>query len=380
MSRPGVSKLVLEPKVGAKRPRSSFTPVSTSFSQAILNQPAVPIFSRYQPRDPLMRAQIQPDTLTEYARRTYGFLLYFNRKNSKHLQLYLESLETFLPALTRDDFIAELDYLLSKYLSKEWKKNPAQSVNFATFTINGLIYFQPQLGSKLHRTRKRITGWKRAVPKSSTVAIPWPLAVLVAVTLVNQNKFDLGVGVLLAHHCMLRVDELVRITVEDIEFDSQFSGTGGAGVRLERTKTGRNKYAKIEDKAILRLVRHLVELRRSSIGPTAKLISVGRQSFRLYFKQACQFLNFSSFNFSPHSLRAGGATALHDQGMPVDKIMHRGRWTQLKSLNTYIQSGRSIFIQYQAKGRTECPLKLSSDDPEYITTLMIHLQKQIAQN
>ncbi len=87
MSRPGVSKLVLEPKVGAKRPRSSFTPVSTSFSQAILNQPAVPIFSRYQPRDPLMRAQIQPDTLTEYARRTYGFLLYFNRKNSKHLQL-----------------------------------------------------------------------------------------------------------------------------------------------------------------------------------------------------------------------------------------------------------------------------------------------------
>ena len=59
------------------------------------------------------------------------------------------------------------------------------------------------------------------------------LAVLVAVTLVNQNKFDLGVGVLLAHHCMLRVDELVRITVEDIEFGSQFSGGGGAGERVE---------------------------------------------------------------------------------------------------------------------------------------------------
>lgn len=335
------------------------------------------IFSRYMPRDPLMQAQLDRKTLTEYAKKTHAFVQYYNEHNSKGLKLSLRKLEKFIPELNKQKRIAELDYLLAEYLSREWKRNPKQSVNFAGFTINGLIFFQPQLGGKLHRARKRVRGWSQAVPKKSHVAMPWPLAVLVAVTLVNQRKFDLGVGVLLAHHCMLRSKELVNIRASDLEFASQFSRQGGAGLRLGETKTGRNKFAKITSQPIIRLLRRLVEIRTAAAGPDARLISVGAQSLRLHFKQACDFLNFAHFKFSPHSLRGGGATALHDEGVSEDKIMQRGRWTQRKSLNTYLQSGRSVFIEYWQK-RQSCPLQLSSTDPDYVADLMLTLHEQLS--
>lgn len=46
----------------------------------------------------------------------------------------------------------------------------------------------------------------------------------------------------------------------------------------------------------------------------------------------------------PHSLRHGGATRLHLQGVPLEDIMLRGRWAASKSARTYIQSSRAVLM------------------------------------
>jgi hypothetical protein len=48
--------------------------------------------------------------------------------------------------------------------------------------------------------------------------------------------------------------------------------------------------------------------------------------------------------YVPHSCRHGGATALYMAGVPIETILHRGRWASTKSARYYVQSGEALLL------------------------------------
>jgi hypothetical protein len=64
------------------------------------------------------------------------------------------------------------------------------------------------------------------------------------------------------------------------------------------------------------------------------------QTLRSRFHQVCAELGLSE-QYVPHSLRHGGATRLHLQGVSMEDILLRGRWASTKSARRYVQAGRA---------------------------------------
>jgi integrase len=107
-------------------------------------------------------------------------------------------------------------------------------------------------------------------------------------------------------------------------------------------KTGRNQSVTVANPDVVALLRQVV----AQTAPRGLLFPGGSTKFRKVFKRACQELGLSS-KYVPHSLRHGGATRLHLQGVRVEDIMVRGRWASSKSARTYIQSSRAVLMAMQ---------------------------------
>ena len=59
------------------------------------------------------------------------------------------------------------------------------------------------------------------------------------------------------------------------------------------------------------------------------------------FKTVCEKIMVQNMKLSPASLRAGGATWMLDEGYEVSRIRFQGRWTNLRSLEHYLQVARA---------------------------------------
>jgi integrase len=154
----------------------------------------------------------------------------------------------------------------------------------------------------------------------------------------------LGVACLLAFNALLRVGELVGLRREDVAFQAD-PGLGLVSavmsLRLRSTKTGPNQWATVTDPDVASLVRLVV----ADTSPGDFLFPVSTDVFRKAFKLVCALLGLSSL-YVPHSLRHGGATRLALQGLPIEDILLRGRWSSTKSAKRYIQSGRAALLSF----------------------------------
>jgi site-specific recombinase XerD len=65
--------------------------------------------------------------------------------------------------------------------------------------------------------------------------------------------------------------------------------------------------------------------------------------FYKYFKSACADLGLSEA-YVPHSLRHGGATHDFMRGVPLEEILHLGRWASIKTARIYVQQGRALLL------------------------------------
>lgn len=79
--------------------------------------------------------------------------------------------------------------------------------------------------------------------------------------------------------------------------------------------------------------------------------------FRVMFKELCGKMGISRLKLSPASLRAGGATWMLDEGIEVSKIRFLGRWSNLRSLEHYLQVARAQQIALTLEPSTVTQLK-----------------------
>lgn len=79
--------------------------------------------------------------------------------------------------------------------------------------------------------------------------------------------------------------------------------------------------------------------------------------FRVMFKTVCQKMMIQNMRLSPASLRAGGATWMLDEGFEVSRIRFQGRWTNLRSLEHYLQVARAQQLSLTIPGYVATQLK-----------------------
>jgi integrase len=109
--------------------------------------------------------------------------------------------------------------------------------------------------------------------------------------------------------------------------------------RLRNTKTGPNKWFRVLDPTVGRMLRrHL-----ASRGNERQLFAFSVGQLRYQFNKALAALGLSK-DFVFHSLRHGGATHLYLSGWSVEDVLHAGRWAVTKSARHYIQAGPAVAI------------------------------------
>ncbi len=230
------------------------------------------------------------------------------------------------------------DYLHDLYLDGGGKGK-------AQDTIFGLMAFSPQLKGRLHLSLLALRGWQKLQPVVSYPPLSAELCVAVAVKLAFSGHWRAGVGVLLAFDCFLRVGELTSLKCEDVA-DSKdprvSSSFKGMSLRLRSTKTGPNQWVEVSDARVQTLLRTILSTRR----PSDSLLGLSAERFRRLFKSSCSALGLSP-RYVPHSLRHGGATSCHLQGMSIEQILLRGRWASSKTAKRYIQSGRAMLLSME---------------------------------
>jgi integrase len=172
--------------------------------------------------------------------------------------------------------------------------------------------------------------------------LTWDLTVAISVQLCRHGLRRHAIATLLGFECLFRIGDLVGLIREDVadaEDVRMNSGFKDMGLRIRKAKTGPNQFVTVRDAAIRVLVRELV----ATTAAGEPLFNFDARNYRGWFKHVCGELGLSS-RYVPHSLRHGGATALHVAGWSLEDIMMRGRWESVKSARRYIQAGRALLL------------------------------------
>ena len=158
-----------------------------------------------------------------------------------------------------------------------------------------------------------------------------------------RGEFDAALMMLVGFDCYLRIGELMNLTVQDVAMaNDPRIGAAYRGVllRLGKTKTGNNQTVTVESNDVAYLLQRHVRGRKSN----EKVFTIGLSRFYSLMRQACDAFGLGEHGYTPHSLRHGGATRHFLQGKPIADIQFRGRWSEAKSVRTYIQSGRALLL------------------------------------
>jgi len=222
----------------------------------------------------------------------------------------------------------------------------SQPFDLASCAVYGVQHFAPWMADKLRRAKLALKGWKRSHPSESHPPLTWELTCLLSTYLTLRGHHDAGLAMLVGFDCYLRIGEILNLKVSDIATanDPRLGAAySGSMLRLDKTKTGRNQSVTIENQSVARLLAHHIRGRQ----PTDRVFSVSKHTFYNLFHQACHACGLGGQHYSPHSLRHGGATRHHMLGKPIADIQLRGRWSDAKSVRTYIQSGRALLLVNQ---------------------------------
>ncbi len=269
----------------------------------------------------------------------------------------------------------QLDELLADYFQQMYDENEGKGKTKAKATLYGVYLFLPHAKGKLIVSERISSRWSKSAPATSYPPLTWELTVLVAVQMARHRRADLALAALLGFDCLLRVGELMRVRARDIAFPTD--ARMGAEYRVTTlaipvAKTGRNQSVIVRNPDVVALLRDAVARAVAAKARDAPLFRGGAPGFRALFKRACAELGLSD-KYVPHSLRHGGATRLHLQGVPLEDIMARGRWASAKSARTYIQASRAVLMATRPPpARVAAGLALSRDVKQSLALAQKH--------
>jgi integrase len=235
-----------------------------------------------------------------------------------------------------------LDEFLAEYFSELFLKFDGKYRSRAANALYGCLWALPRFKGKLPLADTALTAWSRLVPPVPHPPMSWGLALVVAANLARFVALEVGVAVLLAFVCYLRIGELCSIRVSDVAVPGDFrlsEDDASLAILLPKTKTGPNKWVTVWNLEVAELAK--VCMRGKA--PGALLFNMSPTEFREHFKASCKGFGLSPA-YVPHSLRHGGATRDFIRGFTLEQIMELGRWASAKSARHYLQQGRALLL------------------------------------
>jgi integrase len=217
---------------------------------------------------------------------------------------------------------------------------------YANQAFYGAVHIRPDLRVRLAlpRSQQSLRGFHRLQASVPHPPLTWELTVAIAVTLARSGYHGHAFAMLLAFDCYLRVGEFTRLRCSDVAFP-QDARMGSAHrhtlLRLRVTKTGKEQSVTVRDPAVVALLHIWVaHVSREGHGrPDGFLFQFTAEHFRRHMHRAAEVLGVGHVGYVVHSLRHGGATRDHMEGMLLADVMARGRWAAHKSALHYIQKG-----------------------------------------
>lgn len=263
----------------------------------------------------------------------------------KTLEKYTKAFQLFLDFCLYRGYKAtnerDVDRYLCMYIQHLY--DSGQSFHLAACAVFGLQHKCPWMAQHLHGSKLALKGWSRSSPSVSHPPLTWELTCLLSVWMLVQGEVDAALAMVVGFDCYLRIGELLNLAVRDVAManDPRIGAAyRGVMLRLAKTKTGNNQTVTVEGKEVSDLLQQHIRGRK----PTDKVFPITKSHLYSVMRRACSAFGLGDHGYTPHSLRHGGATRHYLQGKPIGDIQFRGRWSEAKSVRTYIQSGRALLL------------------------------------
>ena len=259
-----------------------------------------------------------------------------------------------------------LDQCVCSYLDTVYHSGQGRRRQLGVNTVFGLYYYYPYIRGQLAQSEQHLRGWARLRPSVSRPPFTWPLVTLVAVTMAMNGYGEGALATLVGFDALLRISELSSLRVQDVAAPSDLrrgrvsssavrgtSGTLPSGhvlLTLPVTKTGRDQWVELTNSSVENLLlQHIRGRSGHELVFRLHLPHHTRDAARAYrhaLHLVCRGLGLEGHNYTPHSLRHGGAThALLHLRQSIETVMQRGRWRSMESCRTYLQAGRAQLLQ-----------------------------------
>lgn len=304
-------------------------------------------------RLPLQNLALAPASTKSYNKSLRSFL--------SHARLSTQQLLS-LPAPT-------LDRLLSLYIQHSY--NTSSPFTYASHALHAVIFHRPDVKASMFVSRQCIKGWERVKKTLSYPPLTWEITVAIACNMAQRGLHGPAVACLVAFDCYLRVGELTRIRLRDVVLpnDPRMGRAHSAmAVCLAQTKTGKNQSVALDRQPVCDVLCAWVHRISSTAGTgNPYIFAFSPDYLRRALRQSCLELGLSHCHYVPHSFRHGGASADFLIHGSIERVQFRGRWKQMESLRTYVQSARALLAaQSIPPALNQLGMQLSDSLPEVL--------------
>lgn len=248
-----------------------------------------------------------------------------------------------------------VDEILETFIGRLNADDCSKNLRIAKHALLFVQLCRPRLKKQLQNSWSLIRSWEEQRPGKYRTPLPIPLLVCMickaralGLRCSSESERELwwtfATMLAVGFFGLLRPGELFRIMIADIGLPNSLSLAGDfAVIRISQAKNarqmGRQQFATIRNWDTINWLSWIVNCLRN---PNQKLWCSSPQKFKKMFLEVCTRLQIGSYRFSPASLRAGGATWRVDlQGEDIAKLRFDGRWTNLRSLEHYLQVARA---------------------------------------
>jgi len=293
-----------------------------------------------------------------------------------------------IPQVLFQDGIGKLVHLAIDYLRAAFRGSSLTSFGANTFAAAlrryliiacSLGFFVPDVRGAMQPVWRIIRSWNLALPPEFRNPVPAQVALALATWAWATGKLRFGIMTLLAHHCLLRPEESRSIKLRDIILFLDPNGPSYPGVfglvGLRTPKTRRNpahapqQHVLIEDRTLAFGLHRIL----SSVPAAARSQPLWMESAADHlrtWREGLRAIGATEHEWVPAGLRGGGATEHYLRHRDLFELRRRGRWTQLTTLDRYLQEGalllssRTVSDQYiQQLAALAEPLLLAASSP-----------------
>lgn len=250
----------------------------------------------------------------------------------------------------------EFDMQVSQFVEHLWETGAPKSD--ASYALAAIQFHRPQTKHHLTWSWKLVKTWNHIeLPTRATpLTAAWTLAL--AGQAFKWQQYRMGWLLIVGFSLFLRTGEMVNLQKQDVSLPQ--SSKEEAVVYLTDTKTTKRNSLPLEsvlvDDQLAR--KALTELTKGLL-PGDTLGQMTNSQFRRLWADLLAALKINSCGFTPYSLRRGGATSAYRQGVQLDTLVTKGRWSHLSSCRIYLDQGAQALAEFSLPAASQ-PLLLAA--------------------